>query len=156
MGQTPSTAACLIGDDKVALAAGVRADAVKDAPECRLTWQEAGVMVGFPPPPDKQVTPDNLFQYPFVRGTLQNTSRVARTASYEQGDIAAWKNGNFKNNPVITSYRSYWYQVGGEDHALMGLGVFGQGRYINPDRPIVSVRFSSLGPCRQRVLERVE
>ena len=399
----PPMTACLIGEDKVALAAGVRADAVKDAPECHLTWQEAGVMVGFPPASDKLVTPENLFQYPFVRWTLQNTSRVARTTSmlteraaiyplpkkldeallttnvtingashtvadyasetftdalvvvkdgalvsewygngmsasrphyiasvtkgvtgllaelliaqgrldesrpvksyipeladspfgdatvrdvldmkvnvgggetsgkpdiadaalwstmtlnsrqsvyeilanvkadgpndgyfhyasmttevagwvitraagepyeqlasellwsrlgleddiyqpvdpagkvysstgltisardlaklglmiadhgrvngqqvfpanaidrlYQQGDTAAWKNGNFKNNPVITSYRSYWYQLDGSDHALMGLGVFGQGLYINPARHIVSVRFSSL------------
>jgi hypothetical protein len=79
--QAPSTAACLIGSDTIALAAGVRADSVKDAPECHLTWQESGVMAGFPPAPDKQVTPENLFRYPFVRWTLQNTSRFARTAS---------------------------------------------------------------------------
>ena len=79
-GQTPSTAACLVGDDKVAMAAGVRADTVKDTPECHLTWREAGVMIGFPPARDKLVTPENLFQYPFVRWMLQNTSRVARTA----------------------------------------------------------------------------
>ena len=403
LAQAPSTASCLIGDNKVALAAGVKADAVKDTPECHLTWQEAGVMVGFPPAPGKHVTPDNLFRYPFVRWTLQNTSRFARTASmlterkeiypipekpndallntdlvinganhtiadyanrtftdalvvikngdlvaewygdgmtaskphyissvtkgvtgllaelliaqgkldenrpvksyvpeltgtpfgdatvrdvldmkvnvgagetsgasdvadaalwstlslnsrqsvyetlaavkadgpndgnfhyasmttevagwvitraagapyeqlasdllwsklglqddvygpvdpagkvysstgltisardlaklglmianhgrvngaqvfpakvidrlFEYGDENAWKNGNFKNNPVIRAYRSYWYQLGGEDHALMGLGVFGQGLYINPARGIVTVRLSSL------------
>ena len=63
---------------------------------------------------------------------------------YEHGDAVAWKNGNFKNNPVVNSYRSYWYQLDGEDHALMGLGVFGQGLYINPARHIVTVRFSSM------------
>ena len=63
---------------------------------------------------------------------------------YESGDTNAWQNGNFKANPVFRSYRSYWYQLGGEDHALMGLGVFGQGLYINPARHIVTVRYSSL------------
>ena len=72
-------ASCLVGGDKVALAAEVRADSVRDAPECHLTWEEAGIMTGFPPAPDKQVTPDNLFKYPFVRWTLQNTSRFTRT-----------------------------------------------------------------------------
>jgi CubicO group peptidase (beta-lactamase class C family) len=62
---------------------------------------------------------------------------------FEHGDESAWKNRNFKNNPVIRSYRSYWYQLGREDHALMGLGVFGQALYINPARRIVNVRFSS-------------
>ena len=81
LAQAPSTASCLVGGDKVALAAGVRADSVKDTPECHLTWQEAGVMVGFPPPLDKRVTPDNVFRYPFVRWTLQNTSLFTRTAS---------------------------------------------------------------------------
>jgi CubicO group peptidase (beta-lactamase class C family) len=79
LAESPSTAPCLVGDDEVALAAGVRAESVKDSPECHLTWQEAGVMVGFPPAPDKRVTPDNLFQYPFVRWTLQSTSRFTRT-----------------------------------------------------------------------------
>lgn len=79
--QLSPTGACLVGSDKVALAAGVRADSVRDTPECHLTWQEAGVMVGFPPAPDKRVTPDNLFRYPFVRWTLQNTSQFTRTVS---------------------------------------------------------------------------
>lgn len=81
LAQSPATGDCLAGSDKVALAAGVRADSVKDAPECHLTWQEAGIMVGFPPPLDKQVTPDNLFRYPFVRWTLQSTSLFTRTVS---------------------------------------------------------------------------
>jgi hypothetical protein len=63
---------------------------------------------------------------------------------FEYGDEVAWKNGNFKNNSVFHSYRSYWYQLGGADHALMGLGVFGQGLYINPATRVVMVRFSSL------------
>jgi CubicO group peptidase (beta-lactamase class C family) len=63
---------------------------------------------------------------------------------YEYGDANAWKNGNFRINPVFRSYRSYWYQLRGDDHALMGLGVFGQGLYINPTRHVVTVRFSSL------------
>ena len=63
---------------------------------------------------------------------------------FEYGDAKAWQNGNFKNNPVFRSYRSYWYQLGGDDHALMGLGVFGQGLYINPARHVVTVRYSSL------------
>ena len=63
---------------------------------------------------------------------------------FEYGDADAWKNGNFRSNPVFRSYRSYWYQLRGEDHALMGLGVFGQGLYINPTRRVVTVRFSSL------------
>ena len=71
---------CLVGGDKVALAAGVRADTVRDAPECHLTWQAAGVMVGLPPPPDKLVTAKNLFAYPFNRWTLQSTNRFTRTA----------------------------------------------------------------------------
>jgi CubicO group peptidase (beta-lactamase class C family) len=81
LAQFPSTASCLVGCDKVALTAGVQADSVKNTPECHLTWQEAGVMVGFPPPLDKRVTPDNVFRYPFVRWTLQNTSLFTRTAS---------------------------------------------------------------------------
>ena len=81
LAQFPSPAACLVGDDKVALAAGVRADSVMDTPGCHMTWQEAGVMVGFPPPLDKRVTPDNVFRYPYVRWTLQNTSLFTRTAS---------------------------------------------------------------------------
>ena len=81
LAQSPSTASCLVGSDEVARAAGVRADSVKDTPECHLTWREAGVMVGFPPPLDKRVTPDNVFRYPFVRWTLQNTSLFTRTAS---------------------------------------------------------------------------
>ncbi len=81
LAQSPSPASCLVGGDKVALAAGVRADSVKDTPGCHLTWQEAGVMVGFPPPLDKRVTPDNVFRYPFVRWTLQNTSLFTRTVS---------------------------------------------------------------------------
>jgi CubicO group peptidase (beta-lactamase class C family) len=63
---------------------------------------------------------------------------------YEYGDANAWKNGNFRSNPVFRSYRSYWYQLAGDDHALMGLGVFGQGLYINPTKHVVTVRFSSL------------
>jgi CubicO group peptidase (beta-lactamase class C family) len=63
---------------------------------------------------------------------------------YEYGDANAWRSGNFKSNPIFRSYRSYWYQLAGEDHALMGLGVFGQGLYINPARRVVTVRFSSL------------
>ena len=404
LAQLPSPTSCLIGGDKLALAAGVRAaDSVKDSPECHLTWQQAGVMVGFPPALDKRVTPDNLYLYPFNRWTLQSTRRFTRTAStlterkevqpipekldnallstnltingasntiadyasrtftdalvvvkdgnlvaewygdgmtaskphyissvtkgvtellaelliaqgrldenrpvksyvpelahspfgdatvrdvldmkvnvgggetkgksdaadnalwstlalngsqsvyetlakvkadgpndgafhyasmttevagwvitraagepyeqlasdllwsklglqddiyvpidptgkvysstgltisardlaklglmiadhgqvngqqvfpanvidrlFEYGDAKAWKNGNFKNNPVFRSYRSYWYQLGGDDHALMGLGVFGQGLYINPARHVVTVRYSSL------------
>ncbi len=82
MAQTPSPTSCLIGGDKLALAAGVRsADAVKDSPECHLTWQEAGVMGGFPPALGKRVTPDNLYLYPFNRWTLQSTRRFTRTAS---------------------------------------------------------------------------
>ncbi len=49
LAELPSPTSCLIGGDKLALAAGVRsADSVKDSPDCRLTWQEAGVM-DFPP-----------------------------------------------------------------------------------------------------------
>ena len=81
LAQSPLTAPCLVGGDEVARAAGVRAHSVKDTPECHMSWQEAGVMVGFPPPLDKRVTPDNVFRYPFVRWTLQNTSRFTRTAS---------------------------------------------------------------------------
>ena len=81
LAQFPSPTSCLVGDDKVALTAGVRADSVKDTPGCHMTWQEAGVMVGFPPPLDKRVTPDNVFRYPFVRWTLQNTSLFTRTVS---------------------------------------------------------------------------
>ena len=44
---------------------------------------------------------------------------------------------------MIRSYRSYWYQMGGDDHALAGLGVFGQGLYVNPTLGLVTVRFSS-------------
>lgn len=80
LAQSPAAESCLVGSDKVALAAGVRADTVKDSAECHQTWQEAGVMVGFPPAPDRLVTPDNLFRYPYVRWTLQNTSRFTRTA----------------------------------------------------------------------------
>ncbi len=82
LAQFPSPTSCLIGGDKLALAAGVRsADSVKDSPECHLTWREAGVMVGFPPALDKRVTPDNLYLYPFNRWTLQSTRRFTRTAS---------------------------------------------------------------------------
>jgi CubicO group peptidase (beta-lactamase class C family) len=404
LAQLHSPTSCLVGGDKLALAAGVRAaDSVKDSPECHLTWQQAGVMVGFPPALDKRVTPENLYLYPFNRWTLQSTRRFTRTAStlnehkdihpirenldnallntnltingashsiadyadrtftdalvvvkdgnlvaewygngmtaskphyissvtkgvtgllaelliaqgrldekrlvksyipelthspfgdatvrdvldmkvnvgggetkgesdaadnalwstlalngrqsvyeilptvkadgpndgnfhyasmttevagwvitraagesyeqlasnllwsklglqdeiyvpvdpagkvysstgltisardlaklglmiadhgkvngeqvfpadvidrlYEYGDANAWKNGNFRSNPVFRSYRSYWYQLAGDDHALMGLGVFGQGLYINPTKQIVTVRFSSL------------
>ncbi len=45
LAQSPASP-CLVGSDKVALAAGVRADTVRDAPECRLTWEQAGVMIG--------------------------------------------------------------------------------------------------------------
>ena len=38
-------------------------------------------MVGFPPAPDKRVTPENLYLYPFNRWTLQSTRRFTRTAS---------------------------------------------------------------------------
>jgi CubicO group peptidase (beta-lactamase class C family) len=76
-----STPSCLVGGDPVAIAAGVRADTVKESPECHLTWQAAGIMMGFPPPPDKLVTPENLSDYPFSRWRLQNTSRITRTAS---------------------------------------------------------------------------
>lgn len=78
LAETPSS--CLVGTDKVALAAGVRADTVRDAPECRLTWEQAGVMIGFPPPPDKLVTAKNYNTYPFNRWMLQNVSRFTRTA----------------------------------------------------------------------------
>jgi CubicO group peptidase (beta-lactamase class C family) len=63
---------------------------------------------------------------------------------FEYGDAHAWQNGNFKSSSVFRSYRSYWYQLAGDDHALMGLGVFGQGLYINPTTRVVMVRFSSL------------
>jgi CubicO group peptidase (beta-lactamase class C family) len=76
-----SAPACLVGGDPIAIAAGVRADTVKASPECHLTWQAAGIMMGFPPSPDKLATPENLFSYPFNRWMLQNTSRIARTTS---------------------------------------------------------------------------
>jgi hypothetical protein len=80
--QFPSPTSCLTRGDKLALAAGVRAaDAVKDSPESHLTWQEAGVIVGFPPALNKQVTPENLYLYPFNQWTLQSTRRFTRTAS---------------------------------------------------------------------------
>ena len=50
----------------------------------------------------------------------------------------------FQEHDGLSSYRSYWYQLAGDDHALMGLGVFGQGLYINPTTRVVMVRFSSL------------
>ena len=82
LAQLRSPTSCLVGGDKLALAAGVRAaDSVKDLPECHLTWQQAGVMVGFPPALDKRVTPENLYLYPFNRWTLQSTRRFTRTAS---------------------------------------------------------------------------
>ena len=79
LAQSPASP-CLVGSDKVALAAGVRADTVRDAPECHRTWEQAGVMVGFPPPPDRLVTPENYNTYPFNRWMLQNVSRFTRTA----------------------------------------------------------------------------
>ncbi len=62
---------------------------------------------------------------------------------FEYGDADAWRNGTFKS-PQIRAYRSYWYQLDGPDHALVGLGVFGQALYINSTKRLVMVRFSSL------------
>jgi CubicO group peptidase (beta-lactamase class C family) len=63
---------------------------------------------------------------------------------FERGDEDAWKNGTFKLGTPFRSYRSYWYQFGGEQHAIVGLGVYGQAMYIDPTRHIVMVRFSSM------------
>ena len=50
---------------------------------------------------------------------------------FATGDVEAWKKGNFTNNDLVKSYKSYWYQLG-SDNAIMGMGVFGQSLYINP------------------------
>jgi hypothetical protein len=62
---------------------------------------------------------------------------------YACGDANAWRKGTFKTFREVRSYRSYWYQLKGEDHALLGLGVFGQVLYINPASNLVTVQFSS-------------
>ena len=61
---------------------------------------------------------------------------------FATGDVEAWKKGNFTNNDLVKSYKSYWYQLG-SDNAIMGMGVFGQSLYINPVQNIVMVKFAS-------------
>jgi CubicO group peptidase (beta-lactamase class C family) len=61
---------------------------------------------------------------------------------YTYGDANAWRNGTF-GNPEVRSYRSYFYQLDGEEHALDGEGVYGQFLYMNPASNLVTVRFSS-------------
>ncbi len=58
----------------------IGAYAIRDVPECHLTWEGAGVMQGFPPPAGRRITPANMWAYPFNRWTLQNASRVMRTS----------------------------------------------------------------------------
>lgn len=40
------------------------------------TWQQAGLMSGFPPAESQQVTKANMGKYPYIRWTLQNSSKL--------------------------------------------------------------------------------
>ena len=50
------------------------------------TAAEMGLMQGFPPPPERLVTPDNWVEPPFSRWGFRNVRQLARTAPIGRGD----------------------------------------------------------------------
>lgn len=79
----PTPADCALQADGSPVPAGtaflIDVQAIRDVPECHLTWEAAGVMQGSPPPAERLITPANMWTYPFNRWTLQHASRVMRT-----------------------------------------------------------------------------
>jgi len=114
-GKLPTSADCSLDKDHKPLHSAtphvISAYTFKDTAECHLTWQQAGIMQGFPPPPDKLVTVDNLWGYPYNRWMLQNPSKVMRTTSmiFERKPAYLFPrkiDSNLLNKPMIINGRT--------------------------------------------------
>ncbi|HJV18790.1 MAG TPA: amidohydrolase family protein [Sediminibacterium sp.] len=61
------------------------------------------------------------------------------------GDHPSWKASDFASmEPVIKSYRSYWYITENKNHGVFAWGIHGQHMYVDPTNNIVIVQMSSL------------
>lgn len=61
------------------------------------------------------------------------------------GDHPSWKASDFATmEPVIKSYRSYWYITENKNHGVFAWGIHGQHMYVDPTNNIVIVQMSSL------------
>ena len=61
----------------------------------------------------------------------------------EQGDRAAWKDGDFPHLFANGSYRNKWYSSGLPGGAFSAIGIHGQWLYVDPTAEVTIVRFSS-------------
>ena len=61
------------------------------------------------------------------------------------GDASAWRRGDFYAlfNKADMHYRSQWYVQRGAHPVILGLGVFGQNIFIDPDADVVVAKCSS-------------
>ena len=61
------------------------------------------------------------------------------------GDHPSWKVSDFASmEPVIKSYRSYWYITENKNRGVFAWGIHGQHMYVDPANNIVIVQMSSL------------
>jgi|GEM_PF-20008 len=61
------------------------------------------------------------------------------------GDHPSWKASEFASmEPVIKSYRSYWYITENKNRGVFAWGIHGQHMYVDPTNKIVIVQMSSL------------
>ena len=61
------------------------------------------------------------------------------------GDKDSWKKSDFASmEPVIKSYRSYWYITENKNHGVFAWGIHGQHMYVDPTNNVVIVQMSSL------------
>jgi CubicO group peptidase (beta-lactamase class C family) len=61
------------------------------------------------------------------------------------GDHPSWKASDFVYmEPVIKSYRSYWYITENKNRGIFAWGIHGQHMYVDPTNNIVIVQMSSL------------
>ena len=59
----------------------------------QTTWQELGIMEGFPPAADQQVTSKNWVTYPYNRWAMQNVRAVLPTVEIKAGPATPWEMG---------------------------------------------------------------
>ena len=61
------------------------------------------------------------------------------------GDHPSWKASDFASmEPIIKSYRSYWYITENKNRGVFAWGIHGQHMYVDPTNNIVIVQMSSL------------
>lgn len=61
------------------------------------------------------------------------------------GDHPSWKASDFSSmEPVVKSYRSYWYITENKNKGVFAWGIHGQHMYVDPTNNIVIVQMSSL------------